>query len=278
MNKSPLVSVIIPTLNSQNTLEECLKSIKDQTYQKIETIIVDNFSKDKTVAIASKYTKSIFSKGPERSTQRNFGASKAKGEYIVFIDSDMKLSKGVIENCVKQIEKNDQNVGVIIPEESFGEGFWAQCKKLERSFYIGIDWIEAARFFKTDIFRKVKGYDESMISAEDWDLSQRINKLGKLVRIKDLIYHNEGRISLIKTINKKYYYAQKLSSYTAKNKSNENLSKQTGVLTRYKLFFSKPDKLFQNPILGVGMLFMKTSELTFGAVGYLKKGKYVFGS
>jgi len=63
-------------------IEDLLKSIKKQSYSPIETIIVDNSSIDKTVEIAKKYTKYVFTKGPERSSQRNYGAKKAKGKYL----------------------------------------------------------------------------------------------------------------------------------------------------------------------------------------------------
>src|SRR5690242_13999566 len=100
MNKLNLVSVIVPTKNSQHFLDACLRSIKNQSYKNIELIVVDNNSTDKTKNIAKKYTKRVYNKGPERSAQRNFGASVSKGAYVVFIDSDMQLTKNVIKNCV----------------------------------------------------------------------------------------------------------------------------------------------------------------------------------
>ena len=154
-NKSlPVVSVIVPTYNSEDVLEDCLKSIKKQSYENVELIVVDNSSKDSTKKIAAKYTDLVFNKKPERSTQRNYGVSKATGKYVAIIDSDMELSPKVIGSCVRAMEKDEKNVSVIIPEESFGEGFWAQCKKLERSFYIGVSWMEAARFFKKSDYQK----------------------------------------------------------------------------------------------------------------------------
>jgi glycosyltransferase, family 2 len=61
-NKSPLVSVIIPTYNSARTLETTLKSVKDQTYPNIEMIVVDNQSKDTTRQIAEKYADAVYIK------------------------------------------------------------------------------------------------------------------------------------------------------------------------------------------------------------------------
>jgi glycosyltransferase involved in cell wall biosynthesis len=277
MKKSPLVSVIIPTKNSAEFLENCLKSIKSQTYKNIEMIVVDNNSSDNTKEIALKYTKLVFNKGPERSAQRNFGASKSKGEYLLFIDSDMELSKTVVEDCIRQVESYPSTSlrtlgGIIIPEESVGEGFWAKCKALERSFYVGVDWIEAARFFDKRVFAEMKGYDEKQTGTEDFDLPQRIKEKygdGSIGRINSFIYHNEGRLSLAYTLGKKFYYAKTAKIYATKKSNSEYFKKQSSILERYKLFFSNPKKLFKNSILGFGVLFMKTLEFAAGGLGFL---------
>ncbi|MFA5993854.1 MAG: glycosyltransferase [Parcubacteria group bacterium] len=273
---NPLVSIIVPTKNSEKFLEQCLASVKAQTYENLEIIVVDNNSTDRTKEIAQEFSKrftqlnvKLFNRGPERSAQRNFGVENATGEFVAIIDSDMELSEKVIASCVEKMQSSRDVVGIIIPEESIGEGFWAQCKRLERSFYVGVEWMEAARFFQKDVYQKVGGYNETMVSGEDWDLSQRIEALGRIDRISDFICHNEGTISLWKTIKKKFYYAGKFSAYTKENQNKGKIAKQTGIINRYKLFFSQPKKLFKNPIIGLGMLFMKTCEFGFGGVGYL---------
>ena len=280
---SPLVSVIVPTKNSEKFIEQCLESIKNQTYKELEIIVVDNNSTDKTKEIAASFCHSrasgnpessiikFLNRGPERSAQRNFGVENSSGEYVAIIDSDMELDKKVIESCVEKIKSSENIAGIIIPEESIGEGFWAKCKRLERSFYVGVEWMEAARFFKKDIYRKVGGYNENMVSGEDWDLSQRVETIGKIERINDFIYHNEGKINLLKTIKKKFYYAGKFSKYKENNLNQEKIAKQTGIINRYKLFLSNPKKLFKNPIIGIGMLFMKTCEFGFGGMGFIIK-------
>ena len=153
---TPLISVIVTTRNNHQTLDACLRSIAAQSYGNIELIVVDNNSSDDTKDIAKRYTKLVFDKGPERSAQRNFAVAKASGDYVCIIDSDMELSEDVIASCVETVTEHKYGA-VIIPEESFGEGFWAQCKKLERSFYVGVDWIEAARFFDKKIYHQAGG-------------------------------------------------------------------------------------------------------------------------
>lgn len=268
----PLVSVIVPTYNSAAYLDGCLKSVKEQTYSRTELIVVDNNSKDNTKEIAQKYTNKVFNKGPERSAQRNFGVRQSSGEYILVIDSDMHLSRGVVSDCVHKMQKNHTVKAVVVHEESFGEGFWAQCKKLERSFYIGVAWMEAARFFPRAVFDEMGGYDEENTGTEDYDLPQRImEKYGRNVigSVESLIYHNEQKINLLKTCKKKFYYAQNLDKYRTAGSNRKNFLKQSSLMMRYMLFFSQPRKLFRNPIVGVGMLFMKTCEFGSGAVGYV---------
>lgn len=267
--KQPLVSVIVTTRNNHATLKACLESIKQQSYENIELIVVDRDSDDDTKDIARRYTDKVFNKGPERSAQRNYAVSKATGDYVVIIDSDMELAIEVVGECMAQFATNAEIQGVVIPEESFGKGFWAQCKRLERSFYVGVKWMEAARCFPTQTFRKVGGYDETMVSGEDWDLARRAEELGPIGRTKSYIQHNEGHINLWKMLKKKYYYAQQAKAYLAKYQVGPKLTAQVGPIQRYKLFFSQPGKLFNNPLLGLGMLFMKTSEFAAGAFGYM---------
>lgn len=274
MKNNPLVSVIIPTKNSSAYLDRCLSSIKKQSYRPIEIIIVDNNSSDRTKSISRNYTKSVYNKEPERSAQRNFGASKARGKYILFIDSDMHLSKNVIKSCVETYQNSNakNKSAIIIPEKSIGSNFWAKCKALERSFYIGIDWIEAPRFFPKDIFKKFKGFDLKQTGTEDYDLPQRIKtKLGNesILRIKNYIFHDEGKLSLAYTLKKKFYYVQTINVYKNKKGNKTYYDKQSNIFERYKLFFSNPKRLFKNPFLGIGMLFMKTAEFTAGGIGYI---------
>lgn len=271
MDQEPLVSVVVPTYNSASYLRACLVSIANQTYSKVEIIVVDNSSKDETKKIAREFTDKVFEYGPERSAQRNYGVSNSSGEYFLIVDSDMQLSSNVIASCLLAIQPSNIKA-IIIPEESFGEGFWSACKKLERSFYVGVKWMEAARFFSREVFEDMKGYDESNTGTEDYDLSQRVEaQYGQqgIARINDLIFHDEKNISIFKSCKKKFYYAQRLDVYKANKANMDNLRKQSSFTKRYRLFFSSPNQLFNNPLIGIGMLIMKAMEFGAGGVGYL---------
>ncbi len=267
MKKNPLVSVLVHTKNSSRTLLEHLKSIKDQSYQNVEIIVVDNSSTDKTVEIARMFTKNIYSYGPERSAQRNFAAKKATGDYYFVPDSDMILEKDVVKDCIEVITKNSNIKAVVIGEKSIGKGFWAMCKALERSCYVGDADIEAARFFEKNAYWEMGGYDEKLTGPEDWDLPQRIKKRYQIERIKSFIIHDEGKLSLYDLLWKKYYYGKCLSSYLKKH-SIRTTGRQVIYFLR-PAFYRNWKKLLKNPQLTCGMIVMLGMEQVVGFSGFM---------
>src|SRR3989344_9656937 len=143
---SALVSIIIPAYNEEKVIGTLLSSIKKQTYKNIETIVVDDDSTDKTSQVAQKYTKKVYRrKHAERSVQRNFGAEKSKGKYLIFLDADMELTPGVVSDVINKFKKG---VGaVVIPEKTTGDGFIQKVRRFEREMYMRDLSIEVARVF-----------------------------------------------------------------------------------------------------------------------------------
>src|SRR5712691_8291516 len=94
-----LVSVVIPTRNAARTLDACLRSVRSQTYGRVELVVVDNHSSDRTPEIARQYADVFETYGPERSAQRNYGARISSGDYVMFIDADMTLGPKLIDEC-----------------------------------------------------------------------------------------------------------------------------------------------------------------------------------
>lgn len=275
INRKPLVSIIIPAYNEEKVIRRLLFSIKDQDYRNFEVIIVDDASSDRTFEVAKKYTKKIFKrKHAERSVQRNFGAKKAKGNYLLFLDADMELTKEVLNECVSVAEKSPKIGAIVIPEESVATNYWEKVKAFERTFYNleGDEVVEAARFFRADAFFKVGGYDENITGPEDWDLPDSIRNLGyKVKRIKSKIFHHERIPSPFEVARKKFYYALKSHRYIKK----QNLP-TLGPKTLYFLrpvFYKQWLRIIMHPFLSLGMIVMLTLELFYGGAGYLL-GKY----
>ena len=259
---NPSVSIVITTKNSEKIIGDCLKSIKNQTYpqKKIETIVVDNNSSDKTKKIAFSYTQKVFNKGPERSAQRNFGAKKSRGYYYLYLDTDMTLDENVIQECVEKFENNKQLSGLYIPEIIIGKGLWSKVRRFERSFYDSTV-IDCVRFIKIKDFIKVKGFDESLTGPEDWDFDKKIRNRGQVDIITSPLYHNEQDFKLKKYLEKKNYYTRSISKYIAKwGKSDPDIKKQLGFSYRYFWVFvenSKWKRLITNPLETFIMLFLK---------------------
>src|ERR1035437_8776757 len=99
--KDPLVSIIIPTYNSERYFAKTLASLALQSYRNFETIVVDKGSNDKTKIIVEKYQQTLphlyfFTAGTERTSQFNYGVKKSKGTILYYIGSDYELGKGVV--------------------------------------------------------------------------------------------------------------------------------------------------------------------------------------
>ena len=95
MNKNPLVSVIIPTYNSERTIDLCLKSIKIRVIKILK------------ILIANRYNMWVYQLDCERTKAKNYGLRRARGDYVLFVDSDMELTERVVEECVELAEKSD---------------------------------------------------------------------------------------------------------------------------------------------------------------------------
>ena len=260
-NSLPLVSVVITTKNEETNIANCIKSVKKQSFppKKIEIIVVDNNSSDKTKRISKKYTKNVFNKGPERSAQRNYGIAKAKGKYILFLDADMSLSEKVIQECVdKFIQRNDNLVGLYIPERILGDSYWCKVRDFERSFYNGTV-IDCVRFFPKIIWDHAKGFDESLTGPEDWDFDKKVRMLGKTGIIRSSLYHNESDFNLKEYLKNKSYYAKSFDKYINKwGKDDPDIKKQFGIWYRFFGVYieqGKWKKILSNPKL-VGGIYL----------------------
>lgn len=112
MADDPLVSIVIPTRNSSRTLPICLTSISRQTYRNIEVIVIDNYSEDGTTEVARRFGARVFRHKGERARAKNLGLIMAGGKYVLFLDSDMKLTPRVIEECVALAESDQRIAGL----------------------------------------------------------------------------------------------------------------------------------------------------------------------
>lgn len=269
---NPLVSIVIPTKNSGQFLENCLKSIKAQSYKNIEVIIVDGNSTDSTIEIAKKYHTKVFQHSPKVKTgtfdaphKRNFGIGKAKGEYVYYVDADMELSKNLLSEATNLCKLGAD--AVIIKEDSFGTGIWAKAKNLERRCYWGDDTVEAPRFFKKDVWTNLGGLDENLGGGgDDWDLYQKfLEKEHTVARTKNLVKHNEGNLKLNKLIKKRFMYGRDSFRYVSKRPiagTKSYFPIRKAYLRNWKLFVKRPSD-------AIVFIIMRSAEYFAGFSGVL---------
>ena len=291
--KLPLISIVVTTKNEEQNIENCLKSIINQTYKNIELIVVDNYSIDQTVKIAQKYTNKVFLIGPERSRQRNYGfLEKASGDYGMYIDADMILAPNLLMSFVN--DKRDTVAGYYIEEIILGKSIFSRVRRFERFFYNSTP-IDAIRIFPLNKFKEVGGFDEELFvkgSGEDWDLDMKLAKLGdfdlisktnnmnnlsyfkenfpkifdyipkKYLKLDAVLFHNERDLKFSDYLKKKSYYSKGFQGYIKKwGSDNPSIKKQFGVRYRFfKVFIEnrKWRKALSRPELMFAIVMYKT--------------------
>jgi glycosyltransferase involved in cell wall biosynthesis len=174
----PLVSIIIPVKNGERTLDACLRSIRRSYYKRFEVIVVDDHSTDKTVEIGRSHQGMVFEApdGHGANSARNFGAKQAKGDVLVFIDSDIVIARETLLGIVETLEDRelDAVVGLYTAKHRH-ESFVSQYKNLwVRYSYMkslpAIDWLFGAiSGIKREAFEKLGGFNTDLLARHGHD-------------------------------------------------------------------------------------------------------------
>ena len=185
MDKSVLVSVIIPCYNQGEFLEECVSSVYGSSYKQIEVIIINDGSTDHSLEIIT-FLKAKFkftlidqvNSGP--SVARNNGILASKGKYILPLDADDKIGETYIENAVNQLASNNKTGIVYSKAEFFGEkhGEW-MLPNYSFEQMLTQNLIFNCALFRREDYDKTIGYNPNMKEGwEDWDFWLSLIELG----------------------------------------------------------------------------------------------------
>lgn len=188
--RKPLFSVIIPTLNEEKFLPKLLDSLVYQTQKNFEVIVVDGKSKDRTVRLAKSYGNKlpilsvVVSPKASLPYQRNFGATYAKGEWLVFVDADGVFLSNFIERCEEFILSHVPTVFTswFMPDSRVSaDALFTLVANitLELSLVVKRQLTPGPLTIVSRIaFDKVGGYDEDHAFNEDVDFGLRLGKAG----------------------------------------------------------------------------------------------------
>lgn len=205
-------SVIIPTLNEEDYLPKLLTDLCKQLNKNFEIIVVDGHSDDKTKIIAEQFMQRapirFYSvKRRNLSYQRNYGAAKARGEYLIFLDADVGVGQMFVKNLEAEISKSKHLIYIpkIMPD---GGDYWDKILFKLANLLVGISQktskplaAGSAMAFQRNIFHFIGGYndeyhDRKIFYPEDHEIIQRARKKGVRAKIAKSV---EFRYSLRRT-------------------------------------------------------------------------------
>lgn len=190
-----MLSIVIPTLNEENYLPLLLDSIKKQNFSDFEIIVADAGSTDKTLKIAQDFGCKI-TEGGMPGKSKNCGARVARGDKILFVDADVILPEGFLNESSEEFARRTLGVA----------SFYLQAKNKTHNLFFGIFYNFPSRItekilpqamnvilVKKDIHQKINGFDEEIKLGEELYYIRRGKKFGKFGVLKEKIFISPRR-------------------------------------------------------------------------------------
>ena len=228
--KKWVVSINIPTYNSERTIRQTLESIKNQTYKDFETIIIDSYSTDKTRDICEEFKCKIVSYDGTLLGARGKGIENSNGDFILLLDSDQLLEPTAIERAVNLMKGYDM---LWLYERSYNpktllEKLYDADRKLTQKYWKDfinpVGGVILPRFYRTRLLRQAferipkkilplcVAHDHAIIYYEVSKISRNIGKLDNAIlhsepkRWKDLFKKTyRYGVTTRKLVNNKVY-------------------------------------------------------------------------
>lgn len=246
----PFFSIVIPTLNEEKFLPKLLNDLAKQKEKDFEVIVADSFSVDKTKDCVKSYKEDlklgfIQTKKKNVAAQRNYGAGKTIGDYLIFLDADTRINPFFLKKVKAKIikdkgllfipflspEKGDEEYRLLFDLSNLLVEF---SHLLKRKFSLGGSFIIEKNFFQL-----IGGFDEKLFLAEDHELIQRASQWG---------------------VNSRFLHDVKIvfSLRRWKREGNLKIIYKHIIATAYRLFGREiKNKLFDYKMGGQGYLELK---------------------
>ncbi|HEX8965073.1 MAG TPA: glycosyltransferase family 2 protein [Patescibacteria group bacterium] len=241
------LSVVISAFNEASRIEKCLQAASFAD----EIILIDNSSTDTTAKIAKKFTKNVYKRpnNPMLNVNKNFGFSKATGDWILSLDADEVLTSELIAEISEVINKNSNINGYWIPRKNIIFGKWIQNS---------IWWPD----YQLRLFRKGKG------KFAEKHVHEMLTIEGETEKLKNPFVHdNYSSISQYLQKLDKLYTESEVEHYIASGKQIAWTDAITFPLQDFlKTFFAQ--KGYKDGLHGLVLSFLQAfyAEVVFAKI------------
>ena len=182
------ISIITPLYNRAKLVQETIDSVRQQSFQEWELLIIDDHSTDQSLQSANQFAGQdrrikAWSRRAEAQGApacRNEGLAQARGEWVLFLDSDDLLSSRCLENRLKKFEQQPGFDAHLFPSELFrkspgdlGRRWFVPSEDYLTGFLHQPLWQTSAALWKTASINRVGGFREDLLAWQDWDLFVR---------------------------------------------------------------------------------------------------------
>lgn len=218
--KDNLVSVIVPVYNGGTELNRCIDSILNQTYQKIELILIDDGSTDSSLEICREYAakdnriRVLHQKNSGVAVARNRGLKEAKGEYVSFVDASDYVEPDYIEKLYRACSYNHCNLSMCNYAEVKGE-------EIEKADVLTKDGMISSAELLGDILygRDIEGFCWGKIWKKDFIRHefQKFRYCEDILFFVENFSHTNEKIATVKKTM--YYYVRQKDSVTSKKRA-----------------------------------------------------------
>lgn len=204
--KEDLISIIIPTYGSPDTLEKCVDSVLEQDYINIEVIVVDDndpntesrrLTEEKMSPLLNKDSRVQYLKhkvNKNGSAARNTGFRQSKGQYICYLDNDDLFLQGKLTSQIQFLKDNSQYeavyCGYLVNGEKYHPKFKGDLRK--ELLLMEYDPVTSSLMFRRGVIEELNGFDEDFNRHQDYELMLRYFKSHQVAYV-DGIYIDKGR-------------------------------------------------------------------------------------
>lgn len=257
-----MISFVIPTYNAEKTIEKAINSILNQEKSDLEyeIIVVNDSSKDQTNEVMKRFEKNekiryfIKESNTGLSDTRNYGIDKAKGEYLIFVDSDDYISKTLLKDIEPYIK---QNIDLIKWTPIFVDENDNELRKIETVQFENVKGEQG--------FNLLFGKDNLIECAWNYAVKKDI-----MIKFPVGMYHEDYAIMPLVILNAKsmvsigkyeYYYVQSKNSIMRNKDKEKTIKKLQDKLTHYDNLVKKVDNIKVEKITKENLKIFATNAL-----------------